>query len=117
MVERELLGAGMQLDAPRTRVQSPSCLRDRVLIRRRRDPAERDQHAGPIRRCAEDHVVGRRVPVGLVHGARERPPRTRAVKAVEQLPWRLLHPVGIVAPEVGVGIEELDPGNELADVV
>ena len=112
MVEGELLGAGVQLDALRAGLERPLGLRAGTAVVGV-DPAEgREQAVGP-RRGVDDHVVGRGVAVGLVHGEDESASRLGCAERVQQFGRGLLHPIGIVLAEVRVGVEELDAGDLL----
>ena len=66
VVERELLGARVELDArarPRSRQRSASASGVAVRV----EPAEREQPAAGGLRLRDHHVVGGRIAVGLVH--------------------------------------------------
>ena len=70
VIERELLGAGVELDPARAVVEAPLGLRQRVLVRV--DAAERDEQSVRLL-CRLDHlVVGLAIAVGLVERERER---------------------------------------------
>jgi len=108
MIERELLGARVQLDPLRAPAQCALGLLDGASAVGT-DPAERRQQAVRATRRLDHHVVGRRIAVRFVHREHERAPRLGLPEDGEQLRECLAHAVGIVLAEVGVGIEQLHP--------
>ena len=113
--ERELLGARVQLDAGRAGVEAAPRLRDRAGVLRL-DAAQRAQRAVRRRDPVEHHVVGLAVAVGLVHREHERA-RVDGREDGQQLVDRLLEAVGIVGPDVGVGIEQREARDVLGGPV
>ena len=71
------------------------------------EPAEGHQPPVGASAAAIDDVVGPRVAVRLVH-REDDGARVRAGHRIDQLGGRLLHPVGVVAPDVGVGVEQVE---------
>ncbi len=61
-----------------------------------------------VARGLEHHVVGRRVPVELVHREHEGAPRAGRLQPSDQLRGSLAHAVGVVLPEVRVRVEQLE---------
>jgi hypothetical protein len=113
MVERELLGARMKLDAPRPCGQGPLGLGNGILVRV--DAAERNQAAVTAGGGLDHHVVGGAVALGLVHGEHEGAAGVGDLESGQKLLRGLLHPVRVVSPDVGVGVEELDARNLVED--
>ena len=90
LAEVELLGAGVELDAPRAPVEAALCLGDR--LGGQVEPAERDERAVGRRRPLEHTVVGYPVggkAVGVVQRKRERPLDALGAHRVEELLGRL----------------------------
>ena len=71
MVEREALGARVQLDAAGTRRECPFGLGERGVVRV--ETAEREQAPAGRLGLADDHVVRLAVAAGLLHGEDDRP--------------------------------------------
>ena len=111
MIERELLGAGMQLDPACAGGQARSASATGIAVRV--DPAERDEQPVGL---ARPRRARRRWPAGSrrarASGTRTRRAR-RPPRARRWLGAGLLHPVGVVLPQVRVGVEQLDPGDLL----
>ena len=84
VVERELLGARMQLDAAAPWRERPLGLGQRPLARL--DPAERHHQAVAGRRRLDHEVVGRRVAVRLVHRKDEAATGSAHAQAVQAAP-------------------------------
>ena len=111
MVERELLGAGVELDPASPGREAALGLGDGVVVR----VHAAEGHEQPVRfpRRLDHGVVGRRVAVGLVHREHERAAGAGQLQAREQLLGGLAHPVGVVLADVRVGVEQLDAGHLL----
>ena len=111
VVERELLGARMELDAARAAVERALGLGGRVVGRV--EAAEGEQAALAPLRLLDHHVVRRRVAVELVHGEDERA-RVDPLQRADQLLAAAAVAVGVVEPDVRVGVERLEAGQLLA---
>jgi hypothetical protein len=105
----------VQLDAVDAGLEAAPRLVDaaRVLRLHAAEGAER-----PVRTGDRVHheVVGRRVAVGLMHREHQRLGVDRRER-LEQLLGRLLEAVGVVLPDVRVGVEERDAGEVLHQAV
>ena len=114
MVEREALGAGVELDPARARRQATLGLGEWVL--RRVEPGEGHQQRSRRLGLGEHHVVGGRVAVRLVHREDDRA-GVGQVEQLDKLRARAVVAVGVVGAQVGVGVEQLDPGHLVASTV
>ena len=104
--QAEGVRARVELEAARPRLQAAARLGDRV--RGVRSDA-REGHEAPLGRGrgGQDRVVGGRVAVRLVHREEHRPTMAGGVEAADDLLGSGLAPVGIVLPDVGVGVEPI----------
>ena len=111
VIEREALRAGMELDAASARAQAPLGLGEWIGLRI--EAAEGDEHGVAGRGLGQDHVVGLRIAVGLVHcehgSAGAGPP-----EQLQQLGGGAVVLVGVVRPQVRVGVERLRARHLLA---
>ena len=114
MVERELLGAGMQLDAQRALAQAALGLGQRIVVGVQ--AAERKQPPVGGGGVGEDHVVRRRVAVRLVHGKDDRP-GVDVLQRRGELLGRAAVAVGIVGAQVRVGVDRLQAGHVAAQAI
>jgi hypothetical protein len=105
VIEVEALGARMQLDPARARLEAAPGLGEGIVLRV--EPAERKQPAVARGRLRGDHVVRGRVPVRLVHREHERR-RVDAVELLDQLSARAAVAVGVVAADVRVHVEHVE---------
>ena len=111
MVEREALGTRMELDPARPGREAAARLGERVVVRV--DATEREKATV---RCAGGRdrlVVGLRVAAGLVHREADGA-RVRALEGADQLIRLLAKAVGVVAPDVGVGVKERERAGALS---
>ena len=113
VVEKELLGARVELDAARAEVEAAARLLDRPFVER--EPHERDEPSvrargeleRPVVACAEAGM-----PVGLVEAEDEGPRDAVAVHRAEELLVASDHPVDVRA-EVRVGVEDVQVGGQV----
>ncbi len=103
LAHRELLGARVELDPVGAEVEAALRLGERAVVRV--DPAEVDDAAVGAGLDRPRLVVGGRVAVRLVHREGDRA-GAGVLHRREQLLGLLAEFVGIVAAEVGVGVEE-----------
>jgi hypothetical protein len=93
----------MQLDPARPELDAPRRLRDRPIVGV--DAAERDQATPRPGGLVQDQVVRLPVAVRLVH-REDDPTGIERSEDVDQLLTRQPGPVGIIGPDVGVGVEQ-----------
>ena len=105
MVERELLGARVELDPTGAGRERTLRLGERAVAGL--DATEGDEQAIRLPRRLEHHVIGRRIAIGLVHREHKSPACVGRGEHRQQFLGRLFHPVGIVAPEMRVRVEQL----------
>src|SRR5579862_163978 len=113
VVEKELLRAGMELDAARAQVEAPLGLLDRLLAQI--EPDKRDH--SPLRALREREgpvVAGPEsgMAVGLVEAEHEAPGYAEAVEHRFELLVAADHPVDVVT-QMSVRVEDLDAGRQL----
>jgi hypothetical protein len=111
VVERELLGARVELDAARAARERALGLGERVVLGV--EAAEGEQPAAGGLRLLDHHVVRRRVAVRLVHREHERP-RVDLLERPRQLLAAAAVAVGVVRSDVRVGVERLEVREVLA---
>jgi hypothetical protein len=104
-VEREVLGARMQLQAPRSRLERALGLGHRLVPGV--EPGEGHHSPAGGRGLGDHPVVGLGVAVGLVHGE-HRPASAGGLQAADQVLGLASEAVRVVAADVGVHVERLD---------
>jgi hypothetical protein len=111
VVEREALGARVQLDPPSSGLQAALGLGQRLVLRI--EPAE--GHKATVRGggLGEHHVVRRLVAAGLLHGE-DGGSGVGRLEGGAQLLRRAAVPVRVVPPEVRVYVEKLQTRNFVA---
>ena len=112
VVEREPLGARVQLDATSAGVEGPPCLPGGIVVRVH--AAERHEPPAAALGLRKHAVVGLRVAVRLVH-REEDGPAADPVEHLGELLEARLHAVGIVGAGVRMDVEQLDVAEPVAE--
>ena len=112
LVEREGVGARVELDAASTGVEAPFSLAHGIVMRV--EPAERHEAAGGRRGLRQHAVVGRAVTLGLVHREDDGAGADR-VERGQQLLGGAAKAVRVARARVRVGVEEREPRHVIGD--
>jgi hypothetical protein len=114
VVEREPLRARMELDPACATVEGALGLGERVVLGV--EPAEREQPSVRPLGLVDDHVVGGRIAVGLVHREDESA-RVDSLERADQLFAAASVAVRVVEPDVRVDVEQVEVRDVFAQPV